>query len=76
MKTKKKGYGILLGISIFFTLLTLSTLLPQASASKACMLGYDAHCSFTPVSTIIMAIMTAAVCKIRSKFFTEGTVEN
>ena len=30
----------------------ISTLIP-ASASKACYLGYYAHCSFTPISTVI-----------------------
>ena len=32
----------------------LITMVPDESASKACMLGYKAHCSFTPVSTIIL----------------------
>jgi len=32
--------------------LGIFTLIP-ASASKPCLLGYYAHCSFTPISTII-----------------------
>lgn len=39
---------------------TVITIIPDSSASKACMLGYKAHCSFTPVSTIILAIMAVA----------------
>jgi hypothetical protein len=30
------------------------TLIPDSSASKECMLGYLAHCSFTPISTMIL----------------------
>jgi len=33
------------------------TIVPDSSASKACMLGYEAHCSFTPASTIILVVM-------------------
>ena len=33
-------------------LLALATLIPVATASKACLLGYQALCSFTPISTI------------------------
>ncbi|HBT40457.1 MAG: hypothetical protein H5T93_08010 [Pseudothermotoga sp.] len=29
------------------------TLLPIPGASKPCLIGYYAHCSFTPISTII-----------------------
>lgn len=37
----------------------VATVLP-ASASKPCLLGYYAHCSWTPVSTLIcMAIADA-----------------
>ncbi|MFQ5819690.1 MAG: hypothetical protein ACE5I5_06860 [Candidatus Heimdallarchaeota archaeon] len=33
------------------------TLVPDSSASKASMLGYKSHCSFTTISTIILIIM-------------------
>ncbi|MEJ2281111.1 MAG: hypothetical protein P8X97_04245 [Candidatus Bathyarchaeota archaeon] len=32
------------------------TLTPDATASKVCGLGYYAHCSFTPYSTIILFV--------------------
>jgi hypothetical protein len=51
---KMKWYWWLL-IAIFF-LLGVSTLVP-APASKPCLLGYYAHCSFSPVSTIICWIV-------------------
>lgn len=39
-------------IIIILILAGISTLIP-ASASKPCYLGYYAHCTFTPISTII-----------------------
>ena len=68
-KVRKKGYGLFMGITIFFTLCTLSTLIPAEQASKACMLGYKAHCTFTPVSTILCAIPAAIACFIRKRLF-------
>ncbi|MCD6095428.1 MAG: hypothetical protein J7J99_02540, partial [Thermoprotei archaeon] len=41
---------------IFFIILSILTLIP-APASKPCLLGYYAHCSFTPISTIICLII-------------------
>jgi hypothetical protein len=38
---------------IVFILLGFSTIIP-APASKPSLLGYYAHCSFTPVSTVIL----------------------
>lgn len=71
MKTKKKGYGVLLAITILLTLAAVSTLIPQASASKECLLGYKAHCTFTPIGTILCLLGAAAVCVVRKRRFTE-----
>ena len=35
------------------------TLLPDSGASKPSYLGYYAHCSFTPFSTIILFVLAA-----------------
>ncbi len=35
-------------------ILAIVTLLPRAAASKACLLGYKALCSFTPISTVML----------------------
>lgn len=32
------------------------TVIPDSTASKDCFIGYRAHCSFTPYSTIISLI--------------------
>jgi len=46
--------------SAVFILLGVWTLIP-AEASKPCLLGYYAHCSFTPISTLICLIIAAAI---------------
>ena len=69
-KKKKKGYGLLLAATTIFTLLAISTLIPQPSASKVCALGYRAHCTFTPWSTLICLALAALTCTVRSEFFT------
>jgi hypothetical protein len=39
----------------------VKTALPEAKASKPCLLGYKALCSFTPISTIILAVMAVVL---------------
>jgi len=41
-------------------ILGVSTLIP-APASKPSLLGYYAHCSFTPISTIILWIIAGII---------------
>ncbi|OHD53608.1 MAG: hypothetical protein A2Y33_06715 [Spirochaetes bacterium GWF1_51_8] len=43
------------------------TLLPSPGASKQCILGYKAKCSFTPFSTGIMLLLSGALFFIRSR---------
>ena len=69
-KKRKPGYGWLLALTIILTLAAVSTLIPQASASKPCLLGYKAHCTFTPIGTIICLVLAAGVCRLRSREFT------
>ncbi|RLF21796.1 MAG: hypothetical protein DRN15_10590 [Thermoprotei archaeon] len=47
-------------LAFIFIVLGISTLVP-APASKPCLLGYYAHCSLTPISTIICWIL-AGLC--------------
>ena len=54
-ETKMKGkklpiHLILTGVYILGALVTL---IPRASASKECLLGYNALCSFSPISTAL-----------------------
>ena len=60
-------------IAITFTVMIVAwisssvmTVIPDSSASKICYLGYKAHCSFTPISTLILvvaAIITSLIAK-------------
>jgi hypothetical protein len=67
---KQPMYRILLGSTIFFTLLAVLTALPM-SASKANVLGYVSHCTWTPWSTLILLGLAGACCKIRAKKFVQ-----
>ena len=69
MKIRKKGYWWLFAVTIIFTLAAISTLLPSEGADKICMLGYKAHCSITPISTILCIIPAGVSCFIRKRFF-------
>lgn len=69
IKIRKKGYWLLLGLTVVFTLLALLTIMPSDEASKICMIGYKAHCTFTPISTILCIIPAGITCFIRKRFF-------
>jgi len=45
---------------LIFVILGISTLIP-APASKPSLLGYYAHCSFAPISTVICWIIAGAI---------------
>ena len=70
-RKKKKGYGIFKILTMLITLSAISTLIPQAGVSKACFLGYKAHCTFTPIGTVISLLVAGMVCIIRKRKFTE-----
>ena len=69
---KKKGYGILMFVAILSTLAAISTVIPVNTVEKACMCGYHAHCSFTPISTIICLAIAGFACIYRKKYYTES----
>lgn len=70
-KIRKKGYGMLLMVTIIITIGAISTVVPSSVASKECLLGYKAHCSFTPISTLICVVLAGAVCSFRRRKYTE-----
>ncbi|MEM2419370.1 MAG: hypothetical protein QXL38_00095 [Candidatus Bathyarchaeia archaeon] len=59
-----KWYWIVL--TVIFIILGIVTLMP-ASASKPSLLGYYAHCTFAPISTIICWVLAAMFCWIGKK---------
>jgi hypothetical protein len=69
MKIRKKGYWALFILTLFFTLMAVSTIMPSYGASKECMIGYKAHCTFTPISTLLCVIPAGITCFIRKRFF-------
>ncbi|MHC4557639.1 MAG: hypothetical protein ACYS80_10090 [Planctomycetota bacterium] len=71
-KLKRKGYTILLILTAALVLAAISTVIPQSSADEPCKLGYNAHCSFTPISTLLCLALAGIVCKIRRRFFTQS----
>jgi hypothetical protein len=71
-KIKRKGYTILLILTAALVLAAISTVIPQSSAEEPCKLGYKAHCSFTPISTLICLALTGIVCMIRKRFFIQS----
>jgi hypothetical protein len=46
----------LIAVIVILSLAAFKTATPAVDASKACLLGYKAFCSFTPVSTLILAM--------------------
>lgn len=57
LTTKTKYYIIIVAL----VLSAIKTIIPFPYVSKACMLGYKAGCSFTPISTIILVVATIIV---------------
>ena len=49
--TNKKVSTHMIFVGVEFVLAVL-TLIPRGAASKACLLGYKALCSFAPISTL------------------------
>ena len=70
-KIKRKGYTILLILTIISALAAISTVIPQDSAEESCNLGYKAHCSYTPISTLLCLALASIICMIRKRFFTQ-----
>jgi len=70
LRKKKRGYTVLLIVSIILALAAVKTALPSDTAGHDCLLGYRACCSFTPVSTVILLALTAVCCILRRRTFT------
>jgi hypothetical protein len=48
-------------IIVALSIAAIKTVIPNLNASKACLLGYKATCSFTPVSTAILVLVAISV---------------
>lgn len=54
-------------VIVIISIAAIKTALPEAAASKPCLLGYKALCSFTPISTIILFAIAAFLFFLSSK---------
>ena len=68
---KKPGYYVLLTLAVLMVLGAVLTMMPISYAYKECMLGYKAHCTLTPVSTILCIIIAAIAYVTGQRLFTE-----
>jgi hypothetical protein len=48
-------------VIVILSIAAVKTAIPNEEASKPCLLGYRAACSFTPISTAILAIAALGV---------------
>ena len=73
MKRKKKpGYYTLLALTILLALGAVLTVMPVSCAYKECMLGYKAHCTLTPISTILCIVFAAITFVVGQRLLTEA----
>ena len=57
---------VAVAVIVILSIAAVKTIIPNSNASKPCLLGYRAACSFTPISTAILilaAIITFLVAK-------------
>jgi hypothetical protein len=47
-------------VIIILCIAAAKTVIPNSNASKPCLLGYKATCSFTPISTAILILAATA----------------
>ena len=74
MKRKKKpGYYTLLALTILLALGAVLTIMPISYAYRECMLGYKAHCTLTPISTILCVISAVITFVVGQRWFTEAS---
>ncbi len=69
MSGKRRGYRVLLVVTLMFTVAGLATAIPNPGAGKECALGYRALCVFTPTSTFMLLMVAALACVIRRREF-------
>ncbi len=74
MKRKKKpGYYTLLALTILLALGVVLTIMPIPYAYRECLLGYKAHCTLTPISTILCVISAVITFVVGQRWFTEAS---
>ena len=72
-RRKKPGYYTLLALAVLLAGGAVLTIMPVSYAYKDCMLGYRAHCTLTPVSTILCIVAAVITYKMAQSSFTEAS---
>jgi hypothetical protein len=70
-RTKKPGYYTLLVLTILLAFGAILTIMPVSWSYKECILGYKAHCTLTPVSTILCIGFAVIIYVVMNKSFTK-----
>lgn len=74
MKRKKKpGYYTLLALTVLLALGAVLTIIPVSYAYTECMLGYKAHCTLTPISTILCIVAAVLTYVVGQRLCTEAS---
>ena len=55
-------------IIVALSIAAIKTVIPDLNASKACLLGYKAACSFTPLSTAVLVLVAISVFIAAKRF--------
>lgn len=63
---------IVIAVIAILTIAAVKTVIPNADASKSCLLGYKAACSFTPISTAILIIAAVIVFLVANRLTAGG----
>jgi hypothetical protein len=74
-KRRKPGYATLMTFTILMVLGAILTVMPMPSAYRECMLGYKAHCTLAPISTVSCVIVAGMACVVQKRLFTERAQE-
>ncbi len=65
------AYGLLLMLTIVFTILAIVTLIPNPGASKPNVLGYKSVCTFAPAATLLLGLLAGITCTVRNRMVSE-----
>jgi len=63
---------IVIAVIAILAIAAVKTVIPNADASKPCLLGYKAACSFTPISTVILITAAVIVFFVANRLTTGG----
>jgi len=55
-------------IIVVLAIAAIKTIIPDSNTSKACLLGYKAACSFTPLSTAVLVLIAISVFAAAKRF--------